>query len=145
MTRKKRPAPYPAQPKHWMDVVRWLILVEVFVLAGLTFYLTLGNDDPFTARDFMALLIMLLWVIAPGMIAYYAARPRKKLAPRITWGLTGFLGNLWMIWMIMDLVQGEGGSTAALGLVVAPFYVLLAMLVAQIVPVILNMIRRHKL
>ena len=83
-----------------MDLVRWGIAVEVFILAGLTVSLTLQNPDPFTARDLMALLIMLLWVIAPGMIAYYAARPRKNLVPRLTWGLTGFVGNLWMIWMI---------------------------------------------
>lgn len=146
MTRKKRSAPAgPHHPRHWMDVIRWLIAVEVLVLAGLTVHLTLQSPDPFTARDFMALMIMLLWVIAPGMIAYYAARPRKNLIPRLTWGLTGFLGNLWMIWMIFDLAEGKGGSTAALGLVVAPFYVLIAMLLAQVLPVIVNMIRRHKL
>lgn len=143
--RKRTPTRAPVPPCHWMDVVRWLIAVEVLVLAGLTVYLTLQSPDPFTARDFMALAIMLLWVIAPGMIAYYAARPRKNIVPRLTWGLTGFIGNLWMIWMIYNIAQGEGGSTAALGLVVFPFYVLLAMLIAQLLPVIWNMIVRHKL
>ena len=143
--KKRTPTRAPFPPRHWMDIVRWLIAVEVLVLAGLTVYLTLQSPDPFTARDFMALAIMLLWVIAPGMIAYYAARPRKNLVPRLTWGLTGFLGNLWMIWTIMQMVEGKGSSTAALGLVVMPFYVLIAMLLAQVLPVILNMIRRHKL
>ncbi|MBW0145821.1 hypothetical protein [Sphingomicrobium clamense] len=146
MSRKKRPVPpKPQHPRHWMDFVRWGIAVEVLVLASLTVYLSLQNPDPFTASDLMALLIMLLWVIAPGMIAYYAARPRKNLVPRLTWGLTGFIGNAWMIWALLDVAEGEGGSTAVLGLVVLPFYVLLAMLLAQVVPVILNMIRRHKL
>lgn len=141
---KRTPTKAPVPPRHWMDVVRWLILVEIVVLAGLTLYLS-SIDFAGGARDVLALAIMLLWVIAPGMIAYYAARPRKRLAPRLTWGLVGFLGNLWMIWMVADLTKGEGGSTAALGLVVAPFYVLLAMMAAQIIPVIVNMVTRHKL
>lgn len=147
MTRKKhlKRAPAPQRPRHWMDFVRWGIAVEILVLASLTIIITLEDPDPFTARDFMALAIMLMWVVAPGMIAYYAARPRRELVPRLTWGLTGFLGNLWMLWVILDVMEDEGGATAALGLVVAPFYVLIAMLAAQILPVIANMVRRHKL
>ena len=149
MTRrpKKRtsPSPAPAVPRHWMDVVRLGLLAEAVILAGLVIYLRFLDGGPIHLPGILASFIMLIWVLAPILIAYYAARPRKNSVPRMTWGLTGFFGGAAMIWYLFSMIRGEGGSTAALGLLVLPFYLFLAMLVVQLVPVILNMVRRHKL
>lgn len=144
-SRKRTPTKAPVPPKHWMDIVRIGLLIEAVVLAGFVIYLRFFDDSPRHLQAILATAMMLLWVIAPIMIGYYAARPRRKLMPRITWGLTAFVGGLVMIWYLLGMIRGEGGSTAALGLLVLPFYLFLAMLVAQLIPLVLNMIRRGKL
>lgn len=145
---KPRPASKPVRrsaPRQVMDWVRIGLLLEAAILAGLVVYLRMVVNPPGHLAGWLATMMMLLWVIAPVMIAYYAARPRKHLAPRLTWGLTGFVGGAAMIAYLWWMHRGEGAGTAELGLLVLPFYLFLAMLGAQLIPVILNMVRRHKL
>lgn len=142
--RQKKHAPSTTHPKHWMDIVRVGLLIEAVILAGFVVWLRVIQDPPGHLAGWLVTLMMLFWAVAPVMIAYYAARPRRDLTPRLTWGLTGFVGGGAMIFYLWQML-GESEGTAELGLLVLPFYLFIAMLGTQLIPVILNMLRRHKL
>ncbi|WP_265571583.1 hypothetical protein [Sphingomicrobium nitratireducens] len=143
--RKKAPAPKPPVDRSdWIEWVRYVLLAMVAAVVGVVLYMLFADPSDLSGGDLFAGVMMAMWGAAPLLVAYHASRPRKPRVRRLSWSLSGLVGGGWMLALIAPIAQGEGGSTAALGLLVLPFYLFVGLLVVQLIQTLLESLQGRR-
>ena len=119
--KKTSPAPPTPQPASLMGL-RKLLLVEAGAIAAILIYLRIADPFEEGADAWVATIVMILFSVLALLASYAASGPRKSRRVQIGWVTAGLIGGTAIIAYLVTLVLGMGGSTAALGIIVLPFY-----------------------
>ena len=119
--RKKAPPPPPPTQPGWIQGLRNLLLVEAGAITLILLYLRFTGFEE-GADAWLATIVMILVSVLALLTSYAASGPRKPRRVQLGWIGAGLIGGTAIIAYLITLIMGMGGSTAALGIIVLPFY-----------------------
>lgn len=119
--RKKAPPPPPPTQPGWLKGLRNLLLVEAGAIVLILLYLRITGFEE-GADAWLATIVMMLVSTLALLTSYAASGPKKQRRLQYGWIGAGLIGGTAIIAYLVTLIIGMGGSTAALGIIVLPFY-----------------------
>ena len=119
--RKKAPPPPPPPQPTWLKGLRSLLLVEAGAIVLILLYLRFTGFEE-GADAWVATIVMMLVSTLALLTSYAASNERKPRRVQLGWVAAGLIGGTAIIAYLVTLILGMGGSTAALGIIVLPFY-----------------------